>query len=98
MGVIRKIEVEIEIDEDRAAEVDHVIESGEFETVDDVVRHAFDVWWHERMMKDPANVLRLRRLWKEGLASGEPVEVTDGWFEDIKRRGRERVKALREGS
>ena len=42
-----------------------------------------------------AAIRRLRELWEEGLASGEPVEMPDDWAEDIIRRGRERLAAER---
>lgn len=92
MGIVQKVEVDI--GEDQAAEVQQAIASGEFATLDEVVQYALDAWWHQRMTT-PENSARLRRLWEEGLASGEPVEVTDAWFEDIKRRGREHVEAMR---
>lgn len=93
MGAIRRIE--IVMDEDIAAEAEDAVAAGEFATLDDVVRSAFEAWY-ERRLEAPENVERLRRLWEEGLASGPAVEMTGDWFEDIKRRGRERAGAARD--
>jgi hypothetical protein len=50
-------------------------------------------WKRER----EAYIQRLRELWEEGLASGEPVE---GGFDptDITRRGRARLAAKRQAA
>jgi Arc/MetJ-type ribon-helix-helix transcriptional regulator len=56
------------------------------------MRDALRVWKRDRS----AAVRRLRELWEEGLASGEPVEMPEDWAGDIIRRGRERLAAERE--
>lgn len=91
MGVVRKIDVSLS--EEVAAGIDAAVESGEFASADEVIAEALDSWNNARLPFDPDNTLRLRRLWEEGIASGPAVEMTDDWFEDVKRRGRARIEA-----
>jgi antitoxin ParD1/3/4 len=90
MGAVQKLS--IAVTEQQAREIEAAIESGDYSTTSEVVRDALRAWKRERAVR------RLRQLWEEGLASGEPVE---GGFdaEDIKRRGRARLaeKAKRAG-
>lgn len=83
MVAIRKIDIAVA--EDIATEIDAVVASGEFATVDAVVGAALEAWKVNRVLADPDNALRLRRLWTDGLASGTAIE---GNFDlaDIKRR------------
>lgn len=94
MGAVRKFEIALR--EEDAAELDQAVASGEFQDAASVVREALEAWTDRRHEHDEANIERLRRLVAEGLASGEPKEVTDAWFESIKQRGSERLKAKRE--
>lgn len=93
MGAVRKIE--IALSEAIAAELDDAVASGEYRNTDEAVRAAIEAWAHRRHDHDEANVERLRHLIADGIASGAPTEVTDAWFDSIKQRGRERLKALR---
>lgn len=92
MGAIRKIDVSVS--KERASEIDAAVASGEFATIDEVIADAIDAWTVGRLPYDHENTLRLRRLWEEGIASGPAVEMTDDWFEDVKRRGRARIEAV----
>ena len=91
MGALRKIE--IAIDEDIAAKADQAVASGEFATLEDVIAEALAAWQIGRIQSDPANSLRLRQLWDEGLASGPAIS---GNFDlnDIKRRAAERADTI----
>jgi antitoxin ParD1/3/4 len=87
LGEVRKIEVPIS--SELAAEIDAAIAAGDYRDFSDLVSEMLDSW-HSCRHDDSE---RLRRLWKEGLASGEPIE---GGFdlEDIKRRGMERLSCV----
>lgn len=91
MGAAQKMS--IALTEELAREVEAAVASGDYSTASEVVRDALRAWKRERGDRDAA-IRRLRELWEEGLASGEPVE---GGFdaEDIIRRGRERLAAER---
>ena len=86
---------------DIAAVMDDAVRAGEFATTEYIVRYALQLWLNEReMAKERLDAerrsegKRLKRLWDEGLASGEPI---DGNFDadDIIRRGRARLAARR---
>lgn len=91
MGVMRRIEVSVS--EDLAAKIDAAIDSGEYRDPADLISDMLDQW-QSPAQDDPD---RLRRLWEDGLASGEPIP---GGFDpaDIHRRGLTRLKALRSGA
>ncbi|RIA35543.1 antitoxin ParD1/3/4 [Hephaestia caeni] len=93
MGAVRKLS--IALTEELASEVDNAVATGDYASASEVIRDALRLWRRDRDA-DRAETLRLRRLWEEGLASGKPQDVTDEWFEDIKRRGMARLAALRE--
>jgi antitoxin ParD1/3/4 len=84
MGAVQKLS--ISVTEELARAIDAAIESGDYSTTSEVVRDALRAWTRERTDRGAA-IRRLRQLWEEGLASGEPVE---GGFdaEDIMRRWR----------
>lgn len=87
MGSIQKLS--IAVTEQQAREIEAAIESGDYSTTSEVVRDALRAWKRERTDRGAA-LRRLKALWDEGLASGEPVE---GGFDadDINRRGRARL-------
>jgi antitoxin ParD1/3/4 len=91
MGVVQKLSVALTAE--LAREIEAAVASGDYSTASEVVRDALRTWKRERGDRGAA-VQRLRELWEEGLASGEPVE---GGFDgdDMKRRGRARRAAKR---
>jgi len=94
MGVVRKLS--IALTEELASGVDEAVAAGDYASTSEVIRDALRLWRRGRDA-DRAENVRLRRLWNEGLASGEPQEVTEDWFEDVKHRGIARLAALRDG-
>ena len=94
MGAVRKLS--IALTEELASEVDQAVAAGDYASTSEVIRDALRLW---RRGRDAtlAETARLRRLWEEGLASGEPQDVTEDWVEDVKRRGLARLAALRDG-
>ena len=94
MGVVRKLS--IALTEELASEVDQAVAAGDYASTSEVIRDALRLWRRDRDA-DRAESARLRRLWEEGLASGEPQEVTEDWFEDVKRRGMARLAESRAG-
>ena len=77
-----------------AADIRQAIATGEYASTSEVVRDALRAWKQIRQERAVA-VEELRRLWREGLESGEgqPLDA-----EDIKRRGRERLAAYKAAS
>ena len=74
-----------------AADVRAAIATGEYASTSEVIRDALRAW--KRAREERAAVLsELRRLWREGVesAAAAPLDA-----DDIKRRGRERLKSHR---
>jgi antitoxin ParD1/3/4 len=86
MGAVQKLS--IALTEELAQDIEQAVASGDYATASEVVRDALRTWKRER----EAYVRRLRRLWDEGLASGNPIEG-DMDPADIARRGRDRLAA-----
>jgi antitoxin ParD1/3/4 len=86
MAAVRKLS--IALTEELARDIEKAVASGDYSTVSEVVRDALRAWKRERADREAA-IRRLKQLWDEGLASGEPVE---GGFdvEDMMQRWRER--------
>jgi antitoxin ParD1/3/4 len=63
------------------------VDSGEYGTPSEVVREAIGIWQTQRNA-DRDDIRRLRRLWDEGKASGEPQPVD---FEEFRREARRRL-------
>jgi len=74
-----------------AADIREAVATGEYASTSEVIRDALRAWKQIRQGRAVA-IEELRRLWQEGLDSGDggPLDA-----EDIKRRGRERLAALR---
>jgi antitoxin ParD1/3/4 len=74
-----------------AADIRQAIATGEYASTSEVVRDALRAWKQIRQGREVA-IEGLRRLWQEGVDSGagEPLDA-----EEIKRRGRERLAALK---
>jgi antitoxin ParD1/3/4 len=92
MGAVQKLS--ISLTEELAREVEAAVTSGDYSTASEVVRDALRSWKQDRADRTAA-IRRLRRLWEEGLASGEPVPMPEDWAGDVIRRGRERLAAER---
>jgi antitoxin ParD1/3/4 len=92
VGEVRR--VNIELTDDMAGSIERAIECGDYADLQDVVGEALDDW----RMKRAAENDHLRELIEEGLNSGEPEEITDEFWERIKRRGLERLRQHRDGA
>ena len=92
MGAAQKMS--IALTEELARDVEAAVASGDYSTASEVIRDALRAWKRERAGREAA-IRRLKELWEEGLASGEPVEMEDDWAEDIIRRGKARLAAER---
>lgn len=86
MGEMRRLD--IELTDDVAGEINSAIECGDYTDLQDVIGEALADWRAKR----EAETTRLRELIQEGLNSGEPQDITDGFWEDIKRSGRDAVR------
>ena len=91
--------VTVELDDAATALIDGVVAQGRFTDAAEVLRFAMALFaeWEEDQQEEWAHVdvAEIQRLWDEGVASGVGGEVTDEWFESIKREGRERLAARR---
>lgn len=67
--------------------VHEAVDSGEYGSASEVVREALREWKQRQSLRK-LEIERLRKLWQEGIESG-PARPID--FEEIKRRGRERL-------
>jgi len=83
--------VTVELSEETAQDVEAAIACGDYADAEDVVQEALVIWRRRRQKE----IERLRRLWEEGLASGEPQPVPDDWAEQIIARGKARLEAKR---
>lgn len=92
MGAAQKLS--IALTEELARDVEAAVASGDYSTASEVVRDALRAWKRERGDRDAA-IRRLKALWDEGVASGEPEPMPDDWAEEIIRRGHERLAAER---
>lgn len=72
----------------------HAVAAGEFATVSDAVEAAVMLWETEQRMPD-IDADTLKRMVEEGIASGEPVEMS---IDDIKARARVRLAEVRKAS
>ncbi len=92
MGAVQKLSVALT--RELAQEVAAAVESGDYSTASEVVRDALRAWKRERADRDAA-IRRLKALWDEGLASGEPEPMPDDWAEQVIARGHARLAAKR---
>lgn len=63
------------------------VDSGEYATASEVVREAIRAWqdkWEARR----ADIRKLRELWDEGKASGEPQPLD---FEELRKEARQKL-------
>jgi len=92
MGAVRKLS--ISVTEQQARDIATAIEGGDYSTTSEVVRDALRAWQRERTDRDAA-VRRLKQLWEEGLASGEPEPMPDDWATQVIARGHARLAEKR---
>jgi antitoxin ParD1/3/4 len=87
MATVEKLS--IALTPELAADIRQAIATGEYASTSEVVRDALRGWKHMRQGRQVA-IEELRRLWREGIESGEgqPLDA-----EEIKRRGRDRLAA-----
>jgi len=85
MGKVEKVSVALSSELLGIAK--EAVASGAYASTSEVIREALREWNMRRPLRE-AEVERLRKAWQEGLESGEPRPLD---FEDIKRRGRERL-------
>ena len=89
MAAVEKLS--IALTPELTADIRTAIATGEYASTSEVVRDALRAW--KRQREDRALAIEeLRRLWRQGVESGDagPLDA-----EDIKRRGRARLAALR---
>ncbi|TCS15508.1 type II toxin-antitoxin system ParD family antitoxin [Caulobacter sp. BK020] len=72
------------------ADIRQAIATGEYASTSEVIRDALRAWKQVRQGRAAA-IEGLRGLWREGVDSDDDAPLD---ADDIKRRGRERLKAL----
>ena len=85
MSGIEKIS--IALTSEQVASLRAAVDGGDYATTSEAVREAIRDWQHKRELQRN-DILRLRQLWHEGLASGTAGAVD---FEAIKAEGRARL-------
>jgi antitoxin ParD1/3/4 len=79
-------QLSLTLDAELAAQVDDAVASGAYASASEVVEDALACWRERRALEaDPET---LRRLWQEGLDSGEPEPLD---MAEIKRAARARL-------
>lgn len=91
MAAVEK--VSIALSPEMVAMLKGAVASGEYASVSEVVREALREWNLRKPLRE-AEIERLRKAWREGIESG-PSRPLD--FEEIKRRGHERLAQLKQG-
>ena len=68
------------------------VETGEYATTSEIIREAIRDWQFKRELRQE-DVKRLRKLWKQGKASGpsQPLQ-----FDELRREARKRLKTTSE--
>ena len=89
MGAVEKLS--IALTPEFTSAIREAIASGDYASTSEVIRDALRAWKLHRRSQAIA-VEELRRLWQEGLESGAGAPPNGN---DIKRRGRERLAALK---
>lgn len=89
MANVEKISVALP--PDMAGLVRKAVESGDYASSSEVIREALREWKARRAARNDA-VAELRRMWEQGVASGNSAELD---MSAIKKRGRERLQASR---
>jgi antitoxin ParD1/3/4 len=85
--------VSIALSPEMVAMLKGAVASGQYASASEVVREALREWQLRRPLRE-AEIERLRKAWQEGIESG-PSRPLD--FEEIKRRGRERLAQVKRG-
>jgi len=80
----------IALTKELTADIRQAVDAGEYASTSEVIRDALRAWNLARRQRAVA-LDELRRLWREGVESGDSVAVDAS---DVKRRGRERLAAL----
>jgi len=90
MPDIQKISVALTAEQVRTLKT--VVDTGEYATASEVVREALREWQRLRELR-AEELNRLRRLWDEGIASGDAGPVD---FEVTRKLARQRLARARE--
>ncbi len=89
MATVEKLS--IALTPELADDIRRVIAKGEYTSTSEVIRDALRAWKQVREERATA-IKELRKLWREGLESGESVPFDR---DDIKRRGRHQFASRR---
>lgn len=79
--------ISIALSADLLSSVKEAVSSGRYASSSEVVREALREWQIRQPLRE-AEIERLKEAWKEGIQSGTPRTLD---FEEVKRRGRERL-------
>ena len=90
MGAVQKIS--IALTPELAAEVEAAVQSGDYASTSEVIRAALRGWKKRRDEREAA-IARLQEMLEEADRSGPSIPYSPELFDDIKRRGLERLAA-----
>ncbi|WP_311028876.1 type II toxin-antitoxin system ParD family antitoxin [Mesorhizobium koreense] len=91
MAAVEK--VSIALSPEMVAMLKGAVASGEYASASEVVREALREWNLRKPLRE-AEIERLRKAWREGVESGSSRPLD---FQEIKRRGRERLAQAKQG-
>jgi antitoxin ParD1/3/4 len=80
--------VSVALTGEQIAALKSAVETGEYATTSEIVREAIRDWQFKRELRQE-DVKRLRRMWKQGKASGQAKPMA---FAELRREARKRVK------
>ena len=89
MSRIEKISVALTAEQ--VASLRDAVEGGDYATTSEAVREAIRDWQHKRELQQQ-DIISLRKLWQEGLASGPAAKLD---FADVRKEGRARLSQMR---
>lgn len=89
MAIVEKVSVSLTAE--MLETVKEAVAGGGYASASEVIGEALREW-HLRQLLKKAEVERLRKAWDEGIQSGTSSTVD---FDEIKRRGRERLASIR---
>ena len=80
--------VSVALTAEQIAALKAAVETGEYATTSEIIREALRDWQFKRELRQE-DIKRLRKMWKQGKASG-PAEPLA--FADLRREARKRLK------
>ena len=84
--------VSVALTGEQIAALKAAVETGEYATTSEIIREALRDWQFKRELRQE-DIKRLRKMWKQGKASGSAEALA---FTDLRREARRRLKQTSE--